>query len=503
MANYVERPTRIGGSTSEGISPGRGKVRLRLAVSRESEREGVTLTLNNVYYLPSSPSNLISLALLNDNKIYLNNENETLYDSDTKEILASTQRWRKCFLLKLLNLSDAAVHLTRADKEIYQGPHVHQTVSTSSLPLTTWHKRLGHLNLVTLCKYLNELGILFVDDGKDHVCDSCQRAKATKIYNREPQERSQYPYQFIHTDLVGPITPTGFSGERYFFTFTDDCTRHTETYTGTKKSDWLECLKAFHNLAKTRTKNSRPTEKIRSDYGSELQSKKVDQWLSQEGIILEPSAPYLQEQNGVSERVGRTLMDMARASIIEGGIDDIFWPEVILAMTYIKNIRPTTALNGLSPHQKLFNSPPDPTHLRVLGSTIYVLIHEEERELKSEKFVLQAMKGTLVGFDGHTIYQVYIEEQSRVIRAKDLQIFEDTESKKDTVLPYYGKEPTFQGFLLDDNDDEKITSNTKASNEMPSNVTKDQSKSKTAEQQRKSRSGRTIKPSEKAKGQSL
>lgn len=112
----------------------------------------------------------------------------------------------------------------------------------------------------------------------------------------------------------------------------------------------------------------------------------------------------LQEQNGVSERLGRTLMDMARALIIEGEIDDTFWPEVILAMTYIKNIRPTTALKGLSPYQKLFNTPPDPTHLRVLGSTIYVLIHEEERDLKSEKFVPQAMKGTLVGFDGHTIY---------------------------------------------------------------------------------------------------
>ena len=67
----------------------------------------------------------------------------------------------------------------------------------------------------------------------------------------------------------------GFSGERYFFTFTDDCTRYTKTYTGTKKSDWLNCLKTFHSLAKTRTKSERPSEKICSDYGSELQSKKV------------------------------------------------------------------------------------------------------------------------------------------------------------------------------------------------------------------------------------
>ena len=96
------------------------------------------------------------------------------------------------------------------------------------------------------------------------------------------------------------------------------------------------------------------------------------------------------------------------------------------------------------------------------------------QELKSEKFVPRAMKGTLVGFDGHTIYRVHIEEQSRVIRAKDLRIFQDTEIKRETVLPYYEKEPTFQGFLLDDNDDEEKTSDN-VSNKMPSNATKDQS----------------------------
>lgn len=79
-----------------------------------------------------------------------------------------------------------------------------------SLPLTTWHKQLGHLNLVTLRKYLNKLRISFIDDGKDHMCNSCQQAKATKIYNQESPEQSEHAYQFIHTDLVGPITLTGF-----------------------------------------------------------------------------------------------------------------------------------------------------------------------------------------------------------------------------------------------------------------------------------------------------
>lgn len=61
---------------------------------------------------------------------------------------------------------------------------------------------------------------------------------------------------------------------------------------------------------------------LRSDYGSELQSHKADDWMQREGIIFEPSAPYSQEQNGVSEQMERTIMDMTRATILEGNIDD-------------------------------------------------------------------------------------------------------------------------------------------------------------------------------------
>ncbi len=106
-------------------------------------------------------------------------------------------------------------------------------LDSAKQPLSTWHKRLGHLNLRSFRQYLKGLNIEHVNDSDNLVCDSCQRTKATKVYNRSPQERAKRPYQFIHTDLVGPISPQGFGGERYFFTITDDYTRHTETFTGT------------------------------------------------------------------------------------------------------------------------------------------------------------------------------------------------------------------------------------------------------------------------------
>lgn len=74
MTEYKEQPTNVGGSTSNGVSPGRGKVRLRLGL--EDNSEGLILKLRNVYYLPNSPCNLVSLGLLNDSGIYHNNKCE-------------------------------------------------------------------------------------------------------------------------------------------------------------------------------------------------------------------------------------------------------------------------------------------------------------------------------------------------------------------------------------------------------------------------------------------
>lgn len=67
-------------------------------------------------------------------------------------------------------------------------------------------------------QYLRTLDIDFTNESDETVCDSCQPAKASKIYNCKSQKLAKYPYQFVHTDLVGPINPAGFGGERYFFT---------------------------------------------------------------------------------------------------------------------------------------------------------------------------------------------------------------------------------------------------------------------------------------------
>lgn len=165
----------------------------------------------------------------------------------------------------------------------------------STLPLSVWHKRLGHTNFLSFKTFLHRLKISFNDDSNGYICNSCQWAKAIKVYNREPQKRAQRLYQLIHIDLVGPIKSISFSGERYFFTFINDCTRMTETYTGSRKSNWLKYLKTYHSLCRTQLKEKHPIEHLRSDYNSNLQSYNADNWLQREGITFKPWVPYSQK----------------------------------------------------------------------------------------------------------------------------------------------------------------------------------------------------------------
>ncbi len=112
-------------------------------------------------------------------------------------------------------------------------------------------------------------------------------------------------------------------------------------------SEELKSLKAFYNLVRTCKGLDRLIEKLRSDHGSKLQSRKVDKWLTKQGIIFEPSSPYSQEGNEVSDKTGRIIMDMVRATILEAGIDDTLWTKIVPAMTHINNPRPTRELESL------------------------------------------------------------------------------------------------------------------------------------------------------------
>ena len=60
----------------------------------------------------------------------------------------------------------------------------------------------------------------------------------------------------------------------------------------------------------------------------------------EEGIMYELLAPYIQNQNGVSERMNRTIMEKARSILLEAGLPESFWAEAVNTAMYLHNRSP-------------------------------------------------------------------------------------------------------------------------------------------------------------------
>jgi hypothetical protein len=130
--------------------------------------------------------------------------------------------------------------------------------------------------------------------------------------------------------------------------------------------------------------------RIRVDDGGEYGSRgKFLDYLAQEGITGEVSAPYSQQQNGILERFNCTVLDPS--VITHAGMPNTHWAEAVATADYIKNRLPTKALPNSTPYERWTRENLDISHLHTLGCLAFVLIHGDLRtklDNHTDKFVL-------------------------------------------------------------------------------------------------------------------
>lgn len=123
---------------------------------------------------------------------------------------------------------------------------------------------------------------------------------------------------------------------------------------------------------------------MRSDNGGEFLA--VSAYLRQHGINHQVTAPYSPQQNGVAERLNRTLVEGARAILIEKKISKKFWAEAVMYMNNIKNCVSTSSNpEGKSPFEMWTNEKPDLSNFREFGSKVWILDEERTSKLDPKK----------------------------------------------------------------------------------------------------------------------
>ena len=85
---------------------------------------------------------------------------------------------------------------------------------------------------------------------------------------------------------------------------------------------------------------------LRSDNGGKYCSKEFDSYCSHNGICREKTVPRTPQENGVSERMNRTIMEHARCMRLHAGLPLQFWADAVNTAFYLINRGPSSALDG-------------------------------------------------------------------------------------------------------------------------------------------------------------
>ena len=117
---------------------------------------------------------------------------------------------------------------------------------------------------------------------------------------------------------------------------------------------------------------------LRTDNGKEYTSRKFEEYLRKKGIKHELTIPKCPQQNGVAERLNRTLIEMVRSMLSDSNLPQVFGAEALSMAVYIRNRCPTKAVKDKTPYEALTGEKPSVGHLRVFGCAAYRHIPKDE-----------------------------------------------------------------------------------------------------------------------------
>jgi transposase InsO family protein len=172
-------------------------------------------------------------------------------------------------------------------------------------------------NLHKLLKGEHVLGLTNVTFEKDRPCAACQAGKQVgNAHHSKNVMTTSRPLELLHMDLFGPVAYLSIGGSKYGLVIVDDFSHFTWVFFLQDKTETQQTLKRF--LRRAQNEFELKVKKIRSDNGSEFKNLQVEEYLEEEGIKHEFSAPYTPQQNGVVERKNMTLIDMAQVKMKSG-----------------------------------------------------------------------------------------------------------------------------------------------------------------------------------------
>ncbi|GJX68460.1 ribonuclease H-like domain-containing protein [Tanacetum coccineum] len=111
----------------------------------------------------------------------------------------------------------------------------------------------------------------------------------------------------------------------------------------------------------------------RSDNGTEFKNRNMLEFCGNKGIKQEYSNARTPQQNGVAERMNRTLIEAARTMLADSLLPTTFWAEAVNTTCYIFNRVRVTKPQNKTPYELLFGHKPMISYIRPFGCHVTIL----------------------------------------------------------------------------------------------------------------------------------
>jgi len=310
-----------------------------------------------------------------------------------------------------------------------------------------WHWRLSHLshtNIERLSKIINSIDLKDLSWWHD-VCELCMKVKQTHCSYNASIEWVTWSLGLIHLNVVGPITPTVYDGSRWFVTLTDNFTRFTWMFFMKIKGETAKHIKNFVTLMKTDCSDY-SLKCLHTDF--ECEYLVLKNWFTVNSIIWEPTTPYSPEENGVSERLNRTICEPAQAMLKDSGLNSHLWPKAIKTAVYIKNQSSTHVLNMML-YEAWTGNVSDLSSLCIFDTIAWAHIFKKQHQ-QGVKFENCSLKCHYLGMKESSIFCVWDSESEQVLESHNCFVDEDITAYENLAnIKVHSKKETTSNHAVD------------------------------------------------------
>ena len=201
--------------------------------------------------------------------------------------------------------------------------------------------------------------------------------KQNRVQFKTATHKTEGILVYVHTDVWGPTRVASRGGHMYFVTFIDDYTKKVWVYFMRHKSEMFVKFKLWKVEVENQTE--RKIKCLRSDNGTEYTDSRFMELCEQHGIKRHFTVRKTPQQNGVAERMNRTIAEKARCLRLNAKLAKNFWADAVSMACFLINRSPRVALDGKVAEEVWTGNAVDYSNLRVFGCPAYVHVSSEER----------------------------------------------------------------------------------------------------------------------------